>query len=584
MMIILVTSDNFLLMFVGWEGVGVCSYLLVSFWFTRIAANQSSIAAFLTNRVGDIFLTIGMFTILSSFGNIDYSTVFSLAPLMSSDIITLVGICLLIGAMAKSSQIGLHIWLPMAMEGPTPVSALIHAATMVTAGVYLLMRSSPLIEYSNTVLLLCLWIGAITTVFSSLIGLFQQDIKKVIAYSTMSQLAQEYIFYSNIFRHQTIYVEAINVIIIIVNSQITKARDYFYNNHCNFKFFNSSTIIRLLQYNISVLIRWKFDIIRKLVGISETIRLILVFIELKLINFISKFSVLTSIFERQGDKNFNISKGKTVRLFTNINNLDYNTKDHPLKIPSLIEGPIAPALFFKEVEVAPPFKQWLAGLIDGDGYFLLSKNGYNSCEITMDARDKKVLYLIQHMYGGSVKQISNALAFKYKLRNRAGLIALINDVNGLIRNPTRLLQMNKLCVKFNIELKYPENLSFNNGWFSGFIDSDGSIYYNESSGQVFIGISQKNKYLLEPLISIYGGRVEISSPKIEAFKFVIYRKIELFNLIDNYFNKYPLKTEKMKRVNLIKQFYLVRLSEKNKDIVKLNEWVKFKDRWEKYLD
>ena len=188
MMIVLVTSDNYLLMFVGWEGVGVCSYLLVSFWFTRIAANQSSISAFLTNRVGDCFLTIGMFAIIWSFGNVDYSTVFSMAPLVSNNIVTLIGICLLIGAMAKSSQVGLHVWLPMAMEGPTPVSALIHAATMVTAGVYLLMRSSPLIEYSNTVLLLCLWIGAITTVFSSLIGLFQQDIKKVIAYSTMSQL------------------------------------------------------------------------------------------------------------------------------------------------------------------------------------------------------------------------------------------------------------------------------------------------------------------------------------------------------------------------------------------------------------
>jgi len=188
MMVILVTANNYLLMFVGWEGVGVCSYLLVSFWFTRIAANQSSISAFLTNRVGDCFLTIGMFAILWSLGNLDYATVFSLAPYINSNVVLLIGICLLIGAMAKSSQIGLHVWLPMAMEGPTPVSALIHAATMVTAGVYLLMRSSPLIEYSSTVLLLCLWLGAITTVFSSLIGLFQQDIKKVIAYSTMSQL------------------------------------------------------------------------------------------------------------------------------------------------------------------------------------------------------------------------------------------------------------------------------------------------------------------------------------------------------------------------------------------------------------
>jgi NADH-ubiquinone oxidoreductase chain 5 len=188
MMVILVTANNYLLMFVGWEGVGVCSYLLVSFWFTRIAANQSSISAFLTNRVGDAFLTIGMFAILWSLGNLDYATVFSLAPYINENVVTIIGICLVIGAMAKSSQVGLHVWLPMAMEGPTPVSALIHAATMVTAGVYLLIRSSPLIEYSSTILLICLWLGAITTVFSSLVGLFQQDIKKVIAYSTMSQL------------------------------------------------------------------------------------------------------------------------------------------------------------------------------------------------------------------------------------------------------------------------------------------------------------------------------------------------------------------------------------------------------------
>ena len=188
MMIMLVTANNLLVMFIGWEGVGVCSYLLVSFWFTRIAANQSSVSALLTNRVGDCFLTLGMFIIIWSIGNLDYGTIFSIAPYINENIVILIGICLLIGAMAKSSQIGLHVWLPMAMEGPTPVSALIHAATMVTAGVYLLMRVSPLIEYSSTVLILCLWVGAVTSVFSSLVGLFQQDIKKVIAYSTMSQL------------------------------------------------------------------------------------------------------------------------------------------------------------------------------------------------------------------------------------------------------------------------------------------------------------------------------------------------------------------------------------------------------------
>ena len=569
MMVTLVTANNYLLMFVGWEGVGVCSYLLVCFWLTRIAANQSALSAFLTNRVGDCFLTIGMFAILWGFGNLDYATVFSLASYMNENLITIIGICLLIGAMAKSSQVGLHVWLPMAMEGPTPVSALIHAATMVTAGVYLLMRSSPLIEYSAAVLVACLITGCFTTVFSSLIGLYQQDIKKVIAYSTMSQLARKYTAHSSIFRHQTICVEAIRKS-TIVNSQITKARDYLYNNHCNSKFFNSSTIIRLHLYILCGLIRWWFGITSKLVGISEAIRLILVLIKLKLINLVAK----SLIFKQHSFKGKTfispyLKKNKYSLIFTRNMSRNINTNNLDSKIIDSED---------------PAFRQWLAGLIDGDGYFLLSKNGYNSCEITMDARDKKVLYLIQHRYGGSVKQVSNAHAFKYKLRNRAGLIALIKDVNGLIRNPARLLQMNKLCVKFNIELKYANNLTFNDGWLSGFIDSDGSVYYSESSGQVFISISQKNKYLLEPLIHIYGGRVDISSPKIEAFKYVIYRKAELINLIDNYFSKYPLRTEKMKRVNLIKQFYLVRLSKKNEDVVKFNEWVKFKDRWEKYQD
>ena len=188
MMIILVTGNNYLVMFVGWEGVGVCSYLLVSFWFTRIAANQSSMSAFLTNRIGDCFLTVGMFAILWSIGNLDYATVFSLAPYINQDVVTIIGICLVIGAMAKSSQVGLHVWLPMAMEGPTPVSALIHAATLVTAGLYLLVRSSPILEYSSTALLVITLIGASTALFAATCGLVLNDIKRIVAFSTISQL------------------------------------------------------------------------------------------------------------------------------------------------------------------------------------------------------------------------------------------------------------------------------------------------------------------------------------------------------------------------------------------------------------
>lgn len=559
MMIILVTANNFLLMFLGWEGVGICSYLLVNFWFTRISANQSSISAFLTNRVGDCFLTIGMFAIIWSFGNLDYSTVFSLAPYLSENLITVIGVLLLIGAMAKSSQVGLHIWLPMAMEGPTPVSALIHAATMVTAGVYLLIRTSPLIEYSSTVLILCLWIGAITTVFSSLIGLFQQDIKKVIAYSTMSQMAQEYILYLNIvvFRHQTICVELINkaifIVILIINSQITKAHGYY--NHIRDNLFNSSIIQWLYYYifkDVTMSVRWKIITISKLVGISEAICLILIFVKFKLINltiFIFKYKNNNIYYN-----NFKHNNYRNIQTKINIDNNDLS------------------------------FNQWLAGLLDGDGYFILTKKGYSSCEITMDARDKKALYEIKQKYGGSIKSISNANALRYKLRHKKGLISLINDINGLLRNPTRLLQVNKLCVKYDIELKYPKPLTFNDAWLSGFMDSDGSVYYNEASGQVFISISQKNRHLLESLIALYGGRIDILSPKIEAFKYVVYRKAELFNLIDNYFSKYPLKTEKMKRIKLIKEFYIFRVDRYSQDITKYNKWIIFKHKWEKYKD
>lgn len=125
----------------------------------------------------------------------------------------------------------------------------------------------------------------------------------------------------------------------------------------------------------------------------------------------------------------------------------------------------------------------------------------------MDIRDKYALYQILHKFGGSIRPVSNANALRYNLSNRKGLKKLIEAVNGEIRNPTRLLQMNKLCVKFDIKLIYPNKLSFCNGWLSGFIDSDGSVYFNKASGQVFISASQKNKYLLDPLIDIYGGRV-----------------------------------------------------------------------------
>ena len=197
-MLILVTADNFLQMFVGWEGVGLCSYLLINFWFIRIQANKAAIKAMIINRIGDFSLLIGILLIFVYYKSIDYATVASLTPFLQSfkitflnikfDLIILIGVFLFIGAVGKSAQLGLHTWLPDAMEGPTPVSALIHAATMVTAGVFLLARCSFIYEYANVVLCFITVLGSLTAFCASSIGLLQNDLKRVIAYSTCSQL------------------------------------------------------------------------------------------------------------------------------------------------------------------------------------------------------------------------------------------------------------------------------------------------------------------------------------------------------------------------------------------------------------
>lgn len=188
-MIILVTSNNLVQLFIGWEGVGLCSYLLIGFWYTRIQANKSAIKAMVMNKIGDIGLLLAMVLIWIEVGTLDYNTIFSYCYLINeNDNLNLISILLLIGVIGKSAQIGLHTWLPDAMEGPTPVSALIHAATMVTAGVFLIIRMSPFFENTPTILIVVVLVGSITAFFSSTIGLTQNDLKKVIAYSTCSQL------------------------------------------------------------------------------------------------------------------------------------------------------------------------------------------------------------------------------------------------------------------------------------------------------------------------------------------------------------------------------------------------------------
>ena len=203
-MLVLVVSDNFLQLFFGWEGVGLCSYLLIGFWHKKNSANNAAIKAFIVNRIGDFGFGIGIFLIFIFFGTLNYEEVFALAPNLADteinflglevNLITVTCLFLFIGAMGKSAQFFLHTWLPDAMEGPTPVSALIHAATMVTAGVFLVVRCSPIFEYSQVALNFVAIVGMITALFAASVAIVQNDIKKIIAYSTCSQLG--YMFFA----------------------------------------------------------------------------------------------------------------------------------------------------------------------------------------------------------------------------------------------------------------------------------------------------------------------------------------------------------------------------------------------------
>ncbi|MDX2300055.1 MAG: NADH-quinone oxidoreductase subunit L, partial [Xanthomonadaceae bacterium] len=198
-MLMLVMSNNFLQLFFGWEAVGLVSYLLIGFWFKKPSAIFANLKAFLVNRVGDFGFLLGIAGVLFWFGTLDYATVFANATGIEGQSVevwsgvvwsvpTVIAICLFIGAMGKSAQVPLHVWLPDSMEGPTPISALIHAATMVTAGIFMVARMSPLFELSETALSFVLFIGATTAFFTGLIGVVQNDIKRVVAYSTLSQL------------------------------------------------------------------------------------------------------------------------------------------------------------------------------------------------------------------------------------------------------------------------------------------------------------------------------------------------------------------------------------------------------------
>ena len=229
------------------------------------------------------------------------------------------------------------------------------------------------------------------------------------------------------------------------------------------------------------------------------------------------------------------------------------------------------------------FKEWLAGLIDGDGCFYMFKSGYVSLEITMDIKDFNAIEIIKNVYGGSIKYPSGKKAVRYCLRHKSGFLDLVNDVNGLIRNSNRLVQLEKVLRKYGIELIYPKKLTYNNAWLSGFFDSEGTITINKSNGQLSISCSQKTAELLNPLSELYSGFVYVNRAG-PSFKWYISNREDIINIIE-YFKKYPPKTEKLKRLNLIPEFYELKDLKAHKSLPDTplgKTWESFMTKWLNY--
>jgi Cytochrome C and Quinol oxidase polypeptide I/LAGLIDADG endonuclease len=341
--------------------------------------------------------------------------------------------------------------------------------------------------------------------------------------------------------NKCLYNYIFKIIILTIISVLVKIFVYSYNPQIT-----KARIIKIYKSNTTLRVG-----LSMLVGISEAICLL--FFNFTFFHF---NNLIYSYIKNIKFSNNNIFQLKDKRSFSNYtqiyNNFYLNSNmDLKLNKTKTINNNNSLA---NQPSINKTFNQWLAGLIDGDGCFQLTKKGYASLEIVMGTRDKHCLYQIKQKFGGSVKLRSGVNWLRYRMHHKKGMLDLINAVNGEIRNPIRLIQLNKICDKYNIPIIQPSILTYNNGWFSGVFDSHGSIYLNLLSSQMFISVSQKNKYLLDLLLELYGGIVYIQK---DSFKWSVYNKKEIIKLLE-YFTFCPSRSAKNNRLKSIKRYLELR--------------------------
>ena len=328
---------------------------------------------------------------------------------------------------------------------------------------------------------------------------------------------------------------------------------YLLDNICiSYTLLYTAYIVKILEFYHNPPVTKALILWNTLVGTSEAIRLL----NKKLIHIIS-FSLLSLNPHTYGNNNTSIQLDR--RNSSNKNTSGNSNEDIV-------------------------FKQWLAGLIDGDGCFLLSKKGYASLEITMDIRDERVLQTVKNVYGGSIRLRAGVNALRYRLHHKQSLICLIVDVNGQIRNPRRLLQLNSILAIYNVDAKFSEKLTFDNAWLSGFFDADGTIAINSSNWQLSISASQKTPEILMPLTELYEGHIYMDRAGNGSYKWYVTKKEHILKLLE-YFKLQPCRSAKNNRLHLIPKIYELKekrahVADKESSLAK--SWSNIIEKWNKY--